>query len=114
MRNITLLSSFLYIITTKGVLLKISDSDGRNGDYASVDSELILLYREMIYGNFFKKGTVNNPYFNADPRFFGTRYFDHSDFDIYLVTRLPGFTIEDIKGLIKKGCRRFENKPYPW
>jgi len=56
MRTITSLSSFLYVITTKGVPLKILSSGSRNGDHASVDSELTLLYREMIYGDFFKKG----------------------------------------------------------
>ena len=103
--------TILYIITTKGVPLKISGSGGRNGDHASVDSELALVYREMIYGDFFKKGKINNPYFNADPLFFGTRYFNHRDFDIYLVTRLTGFTIEDIKGLIKRGTGGLKTNP---
>jgi hypothetical protein len=66
-----LLSFFLYVITTKRVPLKIFGSGGRNGDHASADSELALLYREMIYGDFFKKGKINNPYFNADPFFSG-------------------------------------------
>ncbi len=103
--------TILYIITTKGVPLKISGSGGRNGDHAAVDSELALLYREMIYGDFFKKGKINNPYFNVDPLFFGTRYFNHRDFDIYLVTRLTGFTIEDIKGLIKRGTGGLKTNP---
>jgi len=92
-----------YIVTTKGVPLKIAGSGGRNGDRASVDSELTLLYREMIYGDFFKKGTINNPYFNSDPLFTGIKNFNHQDFDIYLVTRLTGFTLHDIIDLIKKG-----------
>lgn len=87
-----------YIVTTKGVPLKIAGSGGRNGDRVSVDSELALLYREMIYGDFFKKGKVNNPYFNIDPIFTGIKNFNHRDFDIYLVTRLTGFNLNDIMG----------------
>ncbi len=92
-----------YIVTTKGVPLKIDGSGGRNADRASVDSELALLYREMIYGDFFKKGKVKNPYFNIDPIFTGIKNFNHRDFDIYLVTRLTGFNLHDIIDVIKKG-----------
>ncbi len=45
---------------------------------------------------------MQNPYFldAADPR--TAPSFTHERFDIYLVTRLDGFTEEDVLGLIRR------------
>jgi uncharacterized protein (TIGR03790 family) len=88
----------LVIVLTKGVPLKIRGTGGLRGTQASVDSELALLYRELIQGVGPSEGPVRNPYFHPnDPA-----PFTRADHDIYLVTRLDGYTWEDIRGLIDR------------
>ncbi len=82
----------LYIVTTKGVPLKIKGKKDR----ASVDSELCLIYREMVFDmELDPQGAVSNPYFGVS-----SKKFDHKKYDIYLVTRLTGYNLYDIKKLI--------------
>ena len=88
----------LVIVLTKGVPLKIRGTGGPRGTQASVDSELTLLYRELIQGPAPLEGPVRNPYF--DPRV--AEPFTRADHDIYLVTRLDGYTWEDIRGLVDR------------
>jgi len=92
----------LYIVLTKGVPLRIAGTDGRQGTVASVDSELTLLYRRMTGVRIALPGPVQNPYFagsdSATPK-----PLAHEDQDIYLVTRLDGYTVEDAIGLIDRG-----------
>ena len=83
---------------TKGVPLKIRGTGGPRGTQASVDSELALLYRELIQGPAPPEGPVPNPYFHAS----ATAPFNRADHDIYLVTRLDGYTWEDIRGLVDR------------
>jgi len=92
----------LYIVTTKGVPLRIS---GPLGEHASVDSELALLYREITGIGYPLKGGILNPYYNADPDFSGDFHFNRADYDIYLVTRLTGYDFKDVKGLIDRGLK---------
>jgi uncharacterized protein (TIGR03790 family) len=94
----------LYIVLTKGMPLRVQGTGGRNGSTASVDSELALLYRSRFGG----RGLVA-PGAQANPYFLGTRplseatQFSHKTFDIFLVTRLDGYTVEDVMGLIERG-----------
>jgi uncharacterized protein (TIGR03790 family) len=88
----------LVIVLTKGVPLKIRGTGGLRGTQASVDSELAMLYRELIQGPAPPEGPVPNPYFHAS----ATAPFNRADHDIYLVTRLDGYTWEDIRGLVDR------------
>jgi uncharacterized protein (TIGR03790 family) len=93
----------LYIVLTKGVPLRIAGTGGRSGTIASVDSELALLYRRMTGQAVSPNGNVANPYFLADAQPSTARRFNHVAHDIYLVTRLDGFTVADVKALIDRG-----------
>ena len=93
----------LYIVLTKGVPLRIDGPPGPDTTMASVDSELALLYRQMTGINVFVRGRIDNPYFagTRDPR--DVRPFTHKDHDIYLVTRLDAFTVDEAIALINRG-----------
>lgn len=93
----------LYIVLTKGVPLKISGAPGVRGDAASVDSELTLLYRRMTGRDVLVTGTVDNPYHAGAKRVGEARPFSRRDHDIYLVTRLDGFTVEEVRALVDRG-----------
>ena len=92
----------LYIVLTKGIPLRISGTIGRSGTIASVDSELTLLYRRMTSAFVPPNGSIENPYFPASGTADGAARFSHATADIYLVTRLDGFTVEDALGLIDR------------
>lgn len=91
----------LYIVLTKGVPLKIKDSD-EQGDHASVDSELTLLYQDLLGLPRVLRGRVPNPYF-AGSRGGRLVRFSHREFPIYLVTRLDGYDLADVRALIDRG-----------
>jgi uncharacterized protein (TIGR03790 family) len=85
--------SINYIVTTKGVPLKVK-RNGLNSN-SSVESELSLIlgpYASYI-GN---SGWVNSPYYNQQYD------FTRAKFGIYLVTRLDGYSFSDIKNLIDR------------
>jgi uncharacterized protein (TIGR03790 family) len=79
-----------YIVTTKDVPLRVS---GGTNDRACLDSELALI-KGQYQGNIAGNGWLINPYFQDDEPFTREKY------DLYLVTRLTGFTWPEIKGLI--------------
>jgi uncharacterized protein (TIGR03790 family) len=93
--NITrrgLTTTINYILTTKGVPLRISGS----GDYkASVDSELALILgpNQNSIGNF---RWLINPFFNKEGA------FDSQKYGMYLVNRLTAYTFDEVKGIIDK------------
>ncbi len=95
----SLADEIYYIVTTKGVPLRVSASAG--DDNASVDSELALLFRSYTLASRF-----NNPYYGQNSRFDRT-------YNIYLVTRLTGYETDgngdgipdDVKALIDRGTR---------
>jgi uncharacterized protein (TIGR03790 family) len=94
----------LYIVLTKGVPLRIAgQGGGRTTTIASVDSELTLLYRRMTGQAVSPNGNVPNPYFLADGQPAAARRFSHVAHDIFLVTRLDGFSTADVKALIDRG-----------
>src|SRR5215831_198627 len=92
----------LYIVLTKGIPLRISGTSGQDGTVASVDSELTLLYRKLTNLAVPATGRINNPYFLGDSPS-RTENFSHQNFDIFLVTRLDGYTVTDVRGLIDRG-----------
>jgi len=91
----------LYIVLTKGIPLRISGTSGQDGTVASVDSELALLYRKLTGQPSPAPGKINNPYFLGDSTSPPKR-FTHENYDIFLVTRLDGYTVADVKALINR------------
>lgn len=90
----------LYIVTTKGVPLKIAGSGGPRGDAASVDSELTLLYQRLNGQSPPTGGPARNPFFGRlDDK------FEHPTVPIYLVTRLDGYSFDDVRGVIDRSLR---------
>jgi uncharacterized protein (TIGR03790 family) len=92
----------LYIVLTKGVPLRIAGTGDRDGTLASVDSELTLLYRKMVGQDVPQLGRVDNPYFLGGRPITEAKPFTRAGSDIYLVTRLDGFTVSDVHGLIDR------------
>lgn len=92
----------LYIVLTKGVPLRISGSAGLNTTGASVDSELTLLYRKLTGRSVITAGRVDNPYFLRSSDLGDARPFSHRDHDIYLVTRLDAFTVQEATALVDR------------
>jgi uncharacterized protein (TIGR03790 family) len=90
------------LVLTKGVPLRIAGTTGRNGTTASVDSELALLYRRMTGKPVPPQGFVVNPYFTGDQPISAWRPFSHENVDIFLVTRLDGYTADDAIALIDR------------
>lgn len=93
----------LYIVLTRGIPLRIAGTGGRNGALSSVDSELTLLYRRMTGQPVAPTGALPNPYFLGTRSIGEARQFTHERHDIYLVTRLDGYTVADAIGLIDRG-----------
>ncbi len=87
-----------YLVTTKGTPLRVRGALSKmQSEAASVDSELTLLYAKMQGRTFPTAGPVNNPYF-------GKYYadFDPAQHSFYPVTRLTGYTLEDVRGMIDR------------
>src|SRR5258708_7876926 len=97
----------LYIVLMKDVPLRISGTGGRTGTNASVDSELTLLYRRrsgQTGATVQVPGFVPNPYFAGTTPIANIQPFSHRVQDIYLVTRLDGYTVQDAIGLVDKAA----------
>ena len=92
-----LVESVLYIVTTLGVPLKIPGTDGLGGDEAAVDSELTLLYSDIMGVPHTIAGSVPNPFFGRK-----NDKFSHPQFPIYLVTRLAAYDFTEVKGIIDR------------
>lgn len=92
----------LYIVLTKGVPIRIRGTGGREGTVSSVDSELTLLYRKLVGLPTSLIGRQDNPYFLGNRPIAQATRFTRFDSDIYLVTRLDGFTVADVIGLIER------------
>lgn len=88
----------LYIVLTSGVPLRIpGPGDALRSEAASVDSELTLLYQRMTGAVLPLAGPLPNPFFRQRDT-----PFRHPLFPMYLVTRLDGYNIADVKGLIDR------------
>ncbi len=98
--NGNLRDRILYLVLTKGVPLKVRGGSQQNTQ-ASVDSELTLLYHDLLGIPRLLEGKVLNPYFvrNAGGKFVR---FSHREFPIYLVTRLDGYDMADITALVDR------------
>src|SRR5262245_184274 len=99
----------LYVVLTKGVPLRINGTTGREGTASSVDSELTLLYRKLTGLQTTVVGRVANPYFAADTPPSETKPFTRFIGDIYLVTRLDGYTAEDAMKLVDRALAPASN-----
>ena len=93
----------LYIVLTKGIPLRIRGTGAIDGTTASVDSELTLLYRKLLGVPTPPAGRTPNPYYLGDKPIDTAKPFSHAAHDIFLVTRLDGFTADDVIALIDRG-----------
>jgi uncharacterized protein (TIGR03790 family) len=94
----------LYIVLAKGIPLRIIGTSGRSGTTASVDSELTLLYQRLVGLTPAVDGRVANPYFLGATPLADAKRFSREAFDLYLVVRLDGFTVDDVTALIDRGA----------
>jgi uncharacterized protein (TIGR03790 family) len=94
----------LYIVLAKGIPLRIAGTPGREGTTASVDSELTLLYRRLAGHVPALNGRIANPYFLGAGPIAEARTFSRAASDLYLVTRLDGYTLGDVTALIDRGA----------
>ena len=94
----------LYVVLTKDVPIRIAGPSGPYGTAASVDSELTLLYRRMVGSHVPTIGYVSNPYFAQDGDPAPGKSFTHRDYDIFLVSRLDAFTVDDVFKLIDRAA----------
>ncbi len=92
----------LYLVLTKGVPLRVAGTTGLEGLLASVDSELTLLYRKMTGAPVPVRGRVDNPYFLGDKDVREAQRFTHRAHDIFLVSRLDAFTVDEVLALIDR------------
>lgn len=98
LRKHNLVEKILYIVTTRGVpLWVLGDLNGIHNTSASVDSELTVLYQQLHGATIPLPGPLNNPFFRQldSP-------FRHPQFPMYLVTRLAGYDVGEMKGLVDK------------
>ena len=95
----------LFIVLTKGIPLRVDGTSGQSGTIASVDSELTLLYRKMTGAGVSAAGHIDNPYYLNERPLAEARRFTHTAADIYLVTRLDGFTADDVVKMIDRGSK---------
>src|SRR6266540_3605378 len=92
----------LYLVLTKGVPLRILGTTGVSGTLASVDSELTLLYRRLVGQPISPQGKIDNPYYQGIREIGEARPFSHREHDIYLVTRIDAFTVDQAVALIDR------------
>jgi len=84
--------------------LRVLGTGGVDGTSASVDSELTLLYRKLLGSPTPPNGRIPNPYYLGDRPPSDAKRFSHAANDLYLVTRLDGFSVDDVLQLIDRGA----------
>ena len=102
-----LTASINYIVTTQGVPLKVRRSGSVMDLWAnssSFDGDLSLL-NSMLESSIGNAGRVINPYRNATARFSRSAGFSN----MYLVTRLAGYSYNDIVGLIDRARQPYHS-----
>jgi uncharacterized protein (TIGR03790 family) len=88
----------LYIVLTSGVPLRINGPGEQfTSEAAAVDSELSLLYARMHGRKIPLAGPANNPFFRQRDT-----PFRHPAFPMYLITRLDGYNMADMKALVDR------------
>jgi uncharacterized protein (TIGR03790 family) len=101
-RRAGLQDRLLYLVLTKGVPLRVVGTTGLTGTLASVDSELTLLYRRLVGLPIPVPGPIDNPYYLGGRPMIEARPFTHREHDIYLVTRIDAFTVDQAIALIDR------------
>ena len=101
-RRAGLQDRLLYLVLTKGVPLRIVGTTGVSGTLASVDSELTLLYRRLVGQPVPLPGKIDNPYYLGAREIGEARPFSHREHDIYLVTRIDAFTVDQALAVIDR------------
>jgi uncharacterized protein (TIGR03790 family) len=88
----------LYIVLTTGVPLRIAGpGEGLRSETAAVDSEMTLLYQRLRGIAIPVAGPVPNPFFSQRDT-----PFRHPQFPMYLVTRLDGYAMAEMKALVDR------------
>ena len=82
--------------------LRIAGTDGLEGTVSSVDSELTLLYRRMTGSAAPARGRIPNPYYLGTAPVREAKPFTHREHDIFLVSRLDAFTVDEAIALIDR------------
>ncbi|MGD9897938.1 MAG: TIGR03790 family protein [Calditrichaceae bacterium] len=114
----SLRSKIKYIVLTRGIPHRIrayETSDYYYADYSSVDAALSMVFN----GNYSINGRIENPYFRQDPAFEGTSPFVPEFYTntfgnrlSFLVSRLDGYSVSDVKTMIKKGIEADTESQY--
>jgi uncharacterized protein (TIGR03790 family) len=103
-----------YLVTTKGCPLKVSRfEDDQNNCNASVESEFMLMLsgNESVIGSCTSFNELSTGNFLTNPYFQQVSNFSKSVYDIYLVTRLDAYTVEQVLEMIdKSGPNVYVNK----
>lgn len=88
-----------YLVTTKGLPLRIDRGPAidATSSCASLESELMLVNSKRY------KGLIGGMGRNYSPYYYQSAKFSRRAYDMYLVTRLDGYTAEDVKKLIDRG-----------
>lgn len=92
-----LVNSVNYLVTTKGVPLKVNRGEtfSTTSPSASVESELMLIFSS--YGSYIgAAGKITSPYY------YQSEHFTRAAYGIYLVTRLDGYTVQQVLDLIDR------------
>ena len=104
LRSRGLEAKILYLVTTLGVPLRVAGSEGMQGDFAAVDSELTLLYQDMKGRAHPAAGPLPNPFHRQRDA-----PFAHPRFPTYLVTRLAAYDVAGVRGMIDR-CLMASNR----
>ena len=92
----------LYLVLTKGVPLRVKGTSGLDGTQTSVDSELTLLYPATKVNPSSWPAMSRILYFLGAREIDAVRPFSHRDHDIYLVTRIDAFTVDEALALVER------------
>lgn len=79
-----------YIVLTKGIPI-------RTAEHWGIDSALTCMFSQY-------DTQMENPYFNEN------KHFSHTEYNMYLVTRLDGLTVEDAKSLVDRALKAKPDK----
>jgi len=109
-----------YIVTTKDVPLKVDGSGGYEGEFASVDSELTLVFEEYALAPH-----TTNPYYgwlSSDYEDKGEPsksqpwepfHFSYGGVTMdYLVTRLTGWNVDDVEAMIDRSLDPYSGNQF--
>ena len=83
-------NSINYIVTTKGLPLTVNDE--------GVEQQLMLILGPYS-SSILQSGPFNQPYYNQNAK------FSHTQYGMYLVTRLDGYNWDDIKRIIDRAAK---------